>query len=576
MGAQHNRFFWGDSMKPEIFTNFNQSAKLISIFSLTLLLAACEDGDLPKLQGRYQGVQVTRTQKIQVITQVPEFASVGKAKVSIFKIYPTLAMATGDQYSILILDKKTLELKAPQLPPAGVRLSLDKNCATGSNGSQEVSTCWADGKLDFVLTDNSDPEKSVTINLIKDDTLPPIDKNRFYSLDELTGRAKYINYSVSQEAERVFQAKLNIGVARGNLLPRLNLKSLVGIFTGDYLSAVGTVLPFLFPSNWFNWKISKELYQAQRNSFASLRGNEMNSVEGLFYLILRDQIVLERLKKHIAWMKQTQEGLRREEAVGTVPEGAADYFGTSIALMERDRINFETLVRIQYGQLAQGTALPPIEGIAGLVPVVFPPLDNEKPIDPADFYKDAQDKSYEVKSLNFLLQAAKYAKQEIYFSFFDMEGNNGIGFGTPYQIRVAKSQQNEIKKKTDETLSLIELKSSLVTTEYNQALESYRVATSSLRSTEKRLKWIIDRHLQGDGKMDENEFVDQLIDLQYKIISFAADQATSIQVWLMAKSKVNRLLLAGYYSDLEAALPDEPREQQKDEGGNSSNSNQMN
>jgi len=557
-------------MNPEILRSLTLGAKFFTALSVTLLLAGCKDGELPELQGRYQGIQTTGSQKIQVITQVPEFSTVGKAKISIFKIYPTLPTAPGDQYSILILDKKTVELKAPQLPPLGIRLTLNKTCANGSSGSQEVSTCWSDGKLDFVLTDRSNPNKSVTINLVKDDSLPPLDKNRIYSIDELTGRAKYINYSVAQEAERVFQAKLNIGVARGNLLPKLNLKSLVGIFTGDYLSAVGTVLPFLFPSNWFNWKISKELYQAQKNSFASLRGNEMNTVEGLYYLILRDQIVLERLKKHIDWMKQTQEGLRREEAVGTVPGGAADYFGTSVALLERDRINFETLIRTQYGQLSQATALPPIQGIAGLVPVAFPPLDNIQPIDPADFYKDAQNKSYEVKSLNFLLQAAKYAKSEIYFSFFDMEGTNGIGFGTPYQIKVAKSQQNEIKKKTDETLSLIELKSSLVTMEYNQALESYRLATSSLKSTEKRLKWVIDRHLQGDGTIDENEFVDQIIDLQYKIMSFAADQATSIQVWLMAKAKINRLLLAGYYSDLEAALPEEPKKEKKDDdNGNS-------
>jgi hypothetical protein len=534
--------------------------KFLSILSFALLLAACEE-KLPNIKGRYQGSQITGSSKVQLIGQIPDLTSLGKTKVSIFKLYPTLASSSGEQYSIVILDEKTVELEAPQLPQNGVRLRLHKNnCATGSTESQDISLCLDQGALDLVFAHKSEPEKSTAIHLVRDDSLPSVETNKTYSLDELVGRAKYLNYSSAQDAEKVFQAKQNIGVTRGNLLPRLNLKSLIGVFLEDFLPAVGTTLPFLFPSNWFHWKVSKELYQAEKNSFASLRGNIMNSIEELYYLILRDQWVLDRLRKHLAWMKETQEGLKREEAVGILPQGTADYFGTSIALLERDRINFETLVRTHYSQLAQATALPPINGIRELVPVEFPALDHVTPIDSSDFYKEAKEKSYEITSLNFLLKSAQYSQEAISYSFFDLDETSGIGFGTPYQIEVAKSKQHEIQRKVEEVISLIELKSSFVETEHNQALESYRVATSGLNSIEKRLKWLIDRHLQGDGTMDENEFVDQLIDLQYNIISFSADQATAIQGWRMAKAKMDRLLLKGYYSDLLAALPEEPKE----------------
>ena len=534
--------------------------RILSIISLVLLLTACENKDLPKLKGRYQGFLTTGQLKTQVITQIPDFSTVGNTKVIVFKIYPTLASAVGEQYSLAILDKGSIELKAPQIMSGSALLSLNKNCATGSVGSQNISTCWDQGKFNLVINDTTSPEKNTAIDLNLDDSLPPLATNRSFSLDELAGRAKYINYSVSQEAERVFQAKQNIGVARGNLLPRLNLKSLLGIATGDFLSAVGSVLPFLFPNNWYKWEASKELYQAEKTSFASLRGNEMNMVEGLYYLILRDQIVLERLKAHIVWMKQIQESVRRAEEARTIPQGTADYFGTSIALLEKDRINFEALIKTQYGQLAQATALPPLNGITGLMLVNVPDLTGIPPIDPSVFYKDAQEKSFEVKSLGFLLEAAKYSQQEIYFNFFDLEGSNGIGFGTPYQIRVSQSQQNEISKKTDETMSLIELQSSIVANDYNSALESYQLALSGRKASEKRLNWLITQLLQGDGVIDGEEFVNQLTDVQYKIIGFIADQATSTQMWLMANSKRNRLLLNGYYSDLEAAIPDEPVE----------------
>lgn len=531
---------------------------LLQMLALALILSSCKDGSLPKLKGRYLGIMTVGSEKTQIVTQVPDFKKENKITSLSFKIYPTLASAIGDQYTLTLIDKETIELKSSQIYTGRTNLNLDKNCAKGIAGPQAISTCWEQGKLTLSINDKLNPEKSILINLSLDNNLTTLETNKILSVDELLGRAKFNNYSVSQESERVFQAQKNIGVARGNLLPKLSLKSLIGLATGDYLSAVETVLPFLFPGNWYKWESSKELYLAEKSSFASLRGNEMNMVEGLYYLILRDQLVLDRLKKHIVWMKQIQESINQSEKVGTVLKGTAEYFGTSISVLERDRINFEALIKIQYAQLAQASALSPINGISGLVPVSVPDLSTMEVIDPSAFFKVAQEKSYELKSLGFLLKAAKSSQKEIYFNFFDLEGSNGIGFGTRSQILVSKSQQEEISKKTDETRSLIELQSSMVANEYNLAIESYQLAKSNKKISEKRLNWLISRLLQGDGSIDSEDFVNELTEIQYKIIGFTSDEATSTQMWLMAKAKLNRLVLKGFYSDLEAALPEEP------------------
>ncbi len=536
---------------------------IFSIILITLFLLSC-NGNLPDLKGRYIGTKTKGREKIQVISQIPEFENIGKTKVLFFKIYPTLASASGDQFNLVISKRGSVIINAPGLPLKGVSLTLaNNNCAIGTEGTFEISACWSTGKIDFYIKDAMAPEKSTALHLVRDENLPTLETNKIYSLDELMGRAKYINYSVSKEAERVLQAKHNIGVARGNLLPKLNIKSLVGIIKGDFISAVGTVLPFLFPSNWFQWKMSKELYKAERNSFASLRGNEMNMVESLYYLILRDQMVLEKLKNQIEWMKKIQETLKKEEEVGTLQSGTSDYFGTSIAILERDKNNFEGLVNIEYGQLAHATALPPLNGIKGLAPMDFLFPENVPPISPEDFFMEAKDKSYEIKSLGFLLNAAKYSEIEVYFDFLDVEGTSGIGFGTPYQIMVSKSKQNEIKMKIEESKSIIELQSSIVATEFNQALENHQLASLGINSSRERVNWIVHRILQGESTVDENELIDQLVDTQYKVIGFIADQATSAQAFLIAKSKMNRLLLKEYYSDLEAALPEEPKKGNK-------------
>ncbi|MFA6239130.1 MAG: hypothetical protein WC635_17455 [Bacteriovorax sp.] len=538
---------------------------LTKLLALSFVLTSCRDGDLPKLSGRYQGMMTIGNSKTQIITQMPDFKKERKVRTLNFIIYPAMASAVGENYSFKLLDKETIEFKNARLNNGSALLKLDNNCANGASEPQTVAICWEEGKLTLSIKDALIPEKSVLINLNLDNGLSQLESNKILSVDELVGRAKFNNYTVAQESERVFQAQKNIAVARGNLLPKLNLKSLIGLATGDYLSAVETVLPFLFPGNWYRWDTSKELYQAERSSFASLRGNEMSMVEGLYYIILRDQLVLERLKKHIMWMKQIQESIRQSENVGTVVKGTAEYFGTSIANLEKDKLNLEVLVKIQFAQLAHATNLSPINGISGLVPVLTPDLSSLEVADPSAFYKEAQEKSYELKSLDYLLKAAKTSQKEIYFNFFDLEGSSGIGFGTRSQILVSKSQQEEIIKKSEETESLIELQASVVANEYNLALDSYQLAKSNKKLSEKRLNWLISRLLQGDDSIDSEEFVNELTDIQYKILGFAADEATSTQMWLTAKAKLNRLVLKGFYSDLEAALPEGPVKKSNDE-----------
>ncbi|MBC7539418.1 MAG: TolC family protein [Bacteriovorax sp.] len=552
----------------------NKTYFIAKMLALTWILTSCKDGNLPNLNGRYQGFMTIGNARTQIVAQVPDFKKESKVRTLTFKIYPTLASSAGNQYSLTILDKETIELKSSQIYSGSANLNLnsDKNCVKGTAAPQTIIACWEQNKFTLSINDKLNPEKSILINLNLDKNLAPLEANKILSIDELVGRAKFNNYTVTEESERVFQAQKSIGVARGNLLPKLSLKSLLGLATGDYVSAVGTVLPFLFPGNWYKWEASKELYQAEKTSFATLRGNEMNMVEGLYYIILRDQQVLERLKKHITWMKQIQDTIKQSEKVGTVTQGTADYFGLNIGILERDKINFEALIKIQYAQLAEASALSPINGIAGLIAISVPDLSGMDALDPSTFFKEAQDYSYELKSLGFLLKAAKTSQKEIYFNFFDLEGNNGIGFGTHSQILVSKSQQEEISKKIDETKSLIELQSSMVANEYNQALDSYQLAESNKNTSLKRFNWLISRLLQGDGAIDSEEFVNELTDIQNKIIGFTADEATSAQMWLMAKSKLNRLMLKGYYSDLEAALPDEPIVKSRDEnshvGGN--------
>ncbi len=525
---------------------------------LTLGASGCKDSDLPALKGRFVGELVEGGNFAQVVAELPGFIASGKRRQLNFAVFATLGSARPGPIGVVVREDRTIQVLSRATPAPGASLVANGTCASGRYDDRPIQLCWTEKKIDLTIGEKSDA-RYMALHLVRSDVLPAAPgkdgPSRPYSLDELMGRARFLNYTVSQEAERVFQARQNIKVARGNLLPKLNLKAVVGIFTGDYLSVVGAALPFLFPSNWYRWKSSQALYQAEKSSYASLRGNEMSFVEGLFLLVLRDQKVAALLSEHIAWMRSVQEGLRHEEAAGALPTGVADYLGVSINTIERDRLGFARLYQEELGLLAHAAALPPSLAPTELTGIEFPTLTGVNPVDARDFFKDAQARSFELKTLQFLLQAARYEPGEIIFGFLDPEGAGGLGFGTAPAIRVSQSRQRELEKKIDETSSLIELRAMQVASEYNSAIEGYAIADGGYAATKRRVDWLIQQHLTGASELDENEFVDQLSDLQARALGLLADRITNAQSWLSANGKVNRLLLQGYYDGLDGGMP---------------------
>lgn len=529
----------------------------LKIIAISSLVAGCNINELPKIKGRYLGLMKIGSDEVQVIANVPDFKKEKNIKSLSFNVYPILATAIADRYKFTLLNAQTVEMKNSHLRGGIAYLNPTNNCLKGISDTQNISACWEENKMTLSITDITGMGKSFFLELKLDDNLSFPGKNKIFTVDELLGRAKFNNYTVTLEAEKVFQAQRRIGVARTNLIPKLSLGSLVGVAAGDYLSSVGSVLPFLIPNNWYKWKTSKDLYQAEKKSFASLRGNEMNMVENLYYIILRDQSVLIDLKNHIAWMKQLEGSIRQAERVGIIVHGIADYFSMNIAALEKDKNNFEGLIKIQYAELAQGAAVSSVDKIGGLVAMSNPDLSLVDNINPEDFLKEAQSKSYELLSFVYLKNVAQTNGKGIYFDFFDLNGNGGIGFGSSYKIEISKSEVGSIDKKMAETRSLIELQAVLISNQHNQALTNYQLVMKNKTLVEKRLNWLVARLLQGDATINSEDFINQLTDAQFKIMSFKADLATCIQEWMIAKAKKNRLLLEGYYSDLEAGVPEE-------------------
>jgi len=545
------------------FTNRSIILKIqiFVLLSLFVLLAGCNGGkgSLPSLQGRYQGIEILSDAQLPVVVLVPDYQGNQDSVTLSFDAFAIAASSAGHSFQLTVNPKsRSILVKTSalaDLKEAPLLLAIVNQCASSQTGTLKGKLCWDAGKLDLVIYSQDELHPELSLHLVRENGLPEMSVLSETTLDELLGRAKFLNYSVSSEAEHVFQARESIKSARGELLPKLSLRAVVGVFTRDYLSVVNAVLPFIFPNNWYRLQESQSLFQAEKNSFASLRGNEMNTVESLAYLIARDQALLQYLNSQIAWMVDTQKGLAVEEQVGIEPQGSAESYGLMIGALQRDQTAFSGLIAKELISLSQSVALSPLYGVKSLAPIEAPHLDAEPTIDSADFIEIAKTNSYELKTLSALAQAAKYQTSEITYGFLDPEGNGSLGFGSSASIAVGRFRQADLEIKKTEMSSLIEERAQEIAIEYNQAIANFRLAGNNFQTLQNKLKILMQRHLSGDTRLDGTSYADQLSEIQLKMIEFKSDQLSSSYEWLMAKAKYQRLLLQGAYLHLDDALP---------------------
>lgn len=538
---------------------------LVAILLVPLILAGCDSSELPDLKGRYMGEKKKEGASTeQVIAEVPAPRRDGKSYVFEFDLVTAVLPTVQERIWVKFSKDDKASLIFPSFSSAPIALQVKDSCAKGRLKNTTLSLCWTNSQIEFEASDDAGSEPRIEVSLSKSNELPPISElgpEHPYTIEEVMARAKFNAYSVSQEAERVFQAKKGITVALGNLLPHFNLRDLFPVVTGagslGLIEIVGDLLPFLFPSNWYKWKAAKAAYKAEKKSFASLRGNEMNQMEGLFYVLHRDTQVRGLITEHLKELKAIHEMVIKRERYGQMPQGSSERFSLSVLEVEQDLEQMDLLLAQEFTSLSHGVALPPAKGIQALANVTYPNPDTLKPMTIGQVFPQATQVSYELATLSQLIEAAKSLKGEFTFGFLDPLSSATLGFGYGASIQVGKSRIKELEVRHDETSSLIEKQSVDTVGQFNSALKAYQVAKKGLETSRKYLAILNQRLRLGDDSIGEDGFVEELRETSHQLLKFQASRLTSVHAILVAQSKVSRLLLQGYYTDLEVALPEE-------------------
>ncbi len=129
------------------------------------------------------------------------------------------------------------------------------------------------------------------------------------------------NLAIMQALNDVYQAKQGINYARTQLLPSLNLGvALNEAGSGFFISTVSFLLPFLVPSNWFNYEESKYIFEAEKFSYYLLELNLYASAYTLLVTIKGDRELREVLNQQYQNLLKIQEINRTRWLLGIISE----------------------------------------------------------------------------------------------------------------------------------------------------------------------------------------------------------------------------------------------------------------
>lgn len=284
---------------------------------------------------------------------------------------------------------------------------------------------------------------------------------QFVSLSDVVKRVSRENLSVRQNALKVYQANKAISVARGNLLPKLNIWRILST-PFDPKSALGIIddiAPFLIPGNWFQLKAQKLFYWAEMEGYRTLWANEVQTAKALYIHLSYDRKLLSNVDQSARELQFALDYVKNQENLGAIPMGTSRELELRMLALDEDRRALNMLVEEESSLLAVMLGYSATTQL-NLQPVPIPDISAANQFRYEDHEKRVLGASPELKQYHYLIYASQYVKKEAMFSLFGVGSlsrgvaggvfdnvpiQDGLGFGTPASIAIAKSQTRQIE-----------------------------------------------------------------------------------------------------------------------------------
>ena len=288
------------------------------------------------------------------------------------------------------------------------------------------------------------------------------------------------NLGILKGLNNVYQTKFDVNLKRSQLLPSINLGAALNSQGGGFfLSSVSFLLPFLIPTNWFNYKESKYIFEAEKFSYYLTKLNTYASAYSTVVTVSADLELKKVLEQQYKNLVKIQEMIQLRYDFGLVTD--------------TDLSRTKAQTQLAFIQLSQMEQLI-VKEIASLRLLLSLPLETEiqianfKTIDSdiealptAEVLQKALAKSPEYAQVLNLISASKEGKWSRAFAFLNGASlsTNGTGNQTTAFNQVTASAQFNFGfglfpayKMSQLAIAQLELRKKEIQLELTQMIES--------------------------------------------------------------------------------------------------------
>jgi hypothetical protein len=521
--------------------------------TLAILNVGCNpQGGVPLQTGHYEGSLIRRTG--DKLADIPVQADVSHPDGQTWNVAVKQTDGTAiDQETLSIQTDGRIQLSIASLGVSQASLAPEQDCfSSSSSDKQQIRAC---AQPDAVLIEISDANGAIFSLSLKafDPAHPnPAETPTDYSLSSAMKRTFSSNFETRAEFQRTMEASHVASNAYGNLLPHLNINTGIAIQKSltsltELLSAVGDLAPFLLPTRWIQAKNDSILSDVENLSLLIMRGDAGVEVESLAYNWKKDEDTLSDYATIIQDSQKLADHIHAFEPLGEYPSGTGDAVQTTVNAMKMDQSNLESTAGGEKSALAQAMGFFDEGSLATLQIDDSPAEPDLETLNEKSIQDLAAGRSLELQQMSKTLEVARNSKTGSYFQWLDPSGdpNASLGAGFPSAIQIAQDKINELENQQFELESAVRTKARDSLGEYQDAQNRVVLANQDLTLQQTRVTR--DLELVNLGKeTNSQELVTVYQDLLRSIMNSRNAQA-EVQV---ARAKLNRILLEGYYSQL--------------------------
>jgi len=233
----------------------------------------------------------------------------------------------------------------------------------------------------------------------------------------------YGNYAILVGMNQVAQAKDQVKVARANLLPSVSLSV---IFSPNFLlGSVSLLLPFLFPSNWFNKAQSKNTLAADTVAYYLVQLNQYASAYALYEEMVSDVDLNIALKQQSVALQNLYASLKQQNQVGKTSDQDLNSAAGRSELADIDLSQSDKLLATETAALRQMLAVPLEQQL--ILDVAHVPASTYENSTPQILSAKALSVAPENSQIDDLVAASYDTKWSKFWSFFTSASLGTIG-----------------------------------------------------------------------------------------------------------------------------------------------------